>query len=93
MIMTHTTTAVNEHDTGYSLYCANRPLHACGSIAAARGWLEAQWQEGAAEAEQWNVRYTAPHPRHLTDADVEGAIVQSDHLCEVEFWEDRRRGY
>ena len=93
MIMTQPATAVNEHESGYSLYCANRPLHACASIDQARGWLEAQWQEGAAEAEQWNVRYTEPHPRHLTDADVEGAITQADHLAEVAYWEDRRRGY
>ena len=93
MIMAPSPQTVNEYDAGYSLYCANRPLHACGSIAAARGWLEAQWQHDCSMAAEWGVKPTGVHPNRLSDDDVAGAINQADHIAEVQYWEDRRRGY
>jgi hypothetical protein len=93
MIMAQPATAVNAHDAGYTLYVANRSIVRCDSIAAARGWLEAQWQESCAEAAMWNVRHTALHPRHLSDDDVVGIIRQAEDLAEAADAEERRRGY
>ena len=86
-----TTTA--EHESGYALYLAGKPIVRCDSIAAARGWLEAEWQHDCSMAAEWDTQPTGVHPSKLSDADVEGAIVQADHIAEVEFWEDRRRGF
>lgn len=97
MIMTQPATAVNDttaaHDAGYALYLAGKPIVRCDSIAAARGWLEAEWQESCALAAEWDTQPVGVHPSKLSDEDVAGAITQADHIAEVQYWEDRRRGY
>jgi len=85
--------ATNEHDAGYALYCNAKSITRCDSLTAARGWLEAQWDEGAAEADVWNVKHTALHPRHLSDTDVAGIIAQAEDIAEYAAVEERRRGY
>jgi hypothetical protein len=68
---------------GYALYLQSKSLADTVSIEEARGWLEAQWDEGAAEAELWGVRYRALHPRHLTDGDVVGEIRMAERFKEM----------
>lgn len=98
LIMTHTPKAVKpvqetETQIGYRLYVACKPISWCDTIAQARGWLLAQWQESCAHAAEWGVKPVGVHPRHLTDEDVAGIIAQSEELAESYYWEERRRGY
>jgi hypothetical protein len=82
-----------ERETGYGIYMCNRPITTCSTLQAARGWLLAQWEEGAAEAAEWNVRHTQLHPRHLSDDDVVGILRQAEDIAEAADAEERRRGY
>ena len=78
---------------GYSLYLRKEAITQCNSINEARGWLEAQWQEGAAHADVWNVRHTQLHPRHLSDTDVAGIIAQAEDIAERADADNRRMGW
>ena len=78
---------------GYDLYVANKPITACKDVLTARRWLLAQWEESCALADVWNCKPVGVHPRHHTDAAIQGIIAQAEDIAERADADNRRMGW
>lgn len=79
--------------SGYSLYQAGAPLHACDDLLQARGWLLAEWERDCYYSEMAECKPRYPHPRVYTDDEVYSMMAQSESSAEMEDAIWRSRGW
>lgn len=79
--------------SGYDLFMAGAPLHACGDLLQVRGWLLAEWERHCYWTVMAECKPTLPHPRVYPDDALWGMVAQSESSDEMSDAIWRSRGY